>query len=141
MQNCATIRKLLTAILALTILSWAEAGLALVPGDQGMQCTMSMHHGQAMADDEAVPCCPDEGMPAPALSGERPPCCSVSNAPERPLGFVVHSERTTSHPTDVVAEIPAVVTPQATQHFAAWRSADAPRFVKPVLELKTDLRI
>jgi len=140
MGKSGTIRKVLTAILALTILSWAEAGLALVAGDQGMQCTMTMHHGHAMAEDEAMPCCPDEGMPASALSGERPPCCSVSDAPERPLGFVVSSERTTAHPTDAVVDAPAALAPQVVEHFAVWRSANAPRFVKPVLDLKTDLR-
>src|SRR5271169_131733 len=113
MQNCATISKVLTAILALTILSWAEAGLALVAGDQVMQCTMTMHHGHAMAPDEAdsdaMPCCPENQ--APAMAADRPPCCSVSNAPERPMGFVVSSERPAPHHSDVVAAIPSVVTP------------------------------
>jgi hypothetical protein len=139
MQWTATTRKVLTATLALSIVLWAEAGLALVDGDQVMQCSMSMHHGHATA--EAMACCPDEGMPDPMLSGERPACCSVSNTPERPLGFVVSSERTTSHPSDAVAELPAVATPPTAQHFAIWRSADSPRFVKPILDLKADLRI
>ena len=141
MQKSATIRKALIATLALSILLWAEAGLALLPGDQVMQCTMTMHDGHAMADDEGMSCCPDEGMLVPSLSGQRPPCCSMSNAPEHPLGFVVSSDRTTSHPTDAVAYPAASLAPRAADHSAVWRSADASRFVKPVLELKTDLRI
>ena len=139
MWKIRTFRKLLTAVLVLAIVLWAEAGLALVEGHQVMQCSMSAHEMQAMGGD--MPCCPGEELQAPALSGERPPCCLVSNAPERPLGFVVNSERTTAHPTDAVANVTQGFAPQLTQHFAAWRSADAPRFVKPVLELKTDLRI
>lgn len=138
MHRRTTKRKLLTALLVLTIALWAEAGLALVAGDQVMQCSMTMHQMQSMGK---MSCCPGDEAPAPALSGERPPCCSVRNAPERPLGFVLNSERTTIHPTDAVVDVVAGVAPQATQLFGVWRSALAPRFVKPVLELKTDLRI
>ena len=133
-----SIRIVLTAILALAIMLWAEAGLALVPGDQVMECAMTMHHGHAItpdeADSDAMPCCP--GDHALAFAMQRPPCCSVSNGPERPLGFVVSSERTTTHPTDGVAYTPTGFVPQAAEHFGVWRNADAPRFVKPVLELK-----
>jgi len=124
-------------MLALAIALWAEAGLALVEGDQVMQCSMSAHEMQAMGD---MPCCPGEELQAPALSGERPPCCLVSNAPERPLGFVVSSQRITAQPLGV-ATASAGSLPQTAHQFGIWRSADAPRFVKPVLELKTDLRI
>ena len=134
----ATIRKALTAMLALAIALWAEAGLALVAGDQVMRCSMTIHHMQAMGE---MPCCPGDESQAPATATNRPPCCSGSNSPERPLGFVVGSERTTAHLTDAVASVPASCALPAVQHFGAWRSADAPRFVKLVLELKTDLRI
>jgi len=125
-------------LLALTVAVWAEGGLALVAGDQVMQCSMTMHQMQAMG---AMTCCPDVDARVPALSEDRPPCCSVSQVPERPLGFVVSSERTTGHSLDVVAGLPSEFAVPAVQHFTIWRSADAPRFVKPVLELKTDLRI
>jgi len=137
MRKICTFRKLLTAVLVLAIVLWAEAGLALVEGDQVMQCSMSAHEMQAMGD---MPCCPGEELQAPALSGERPPCCLVSNAPERPLGFVVSSQRITAQPLGV-ATASAGSLPQTAHQFGIWRSADAPRFVKPVLELKTDLRI
>lgn len=137
MQAMSTFRKLLTAVLVLSIALWAEAGLALVEGDQVMQCSMSAHEMQAMGD---MPCCPSDEMQAPALSGERPPCCAVSNALERPLGFVVSSQRTMAQPLDVTTEVSCSL-PQTAQQFGIWRSADAPRFVKPVLELKTDFRI
>ena len=59
----------------------------------------------------------------------------------RPLGFVVSSERTMGHSLDVVASLPLEFAAPAAQHFGVWRSADPSRFVKPILELKTDIRI
>ena len=69
MSGDGTIRKLLTAMLALMILLWAEAGLALIAGDRVMACHAMMLHGQAgtMAaadnadaqDPDAMPCCPE----------------------------------------------------------------------------------
>ena len=138
MQVNATIRKVVTAVLILTTVLWAEAGLALVAGDQVMQCSMSMQQMRTMG---AMTCCPDDDAQVPALSKERPQCCSVSQSPERPLGFVLSSERTTYQSSDVVATLPAEVAAPPAQHLAVSWSADAPRFVKPVLELKTDLRI
>ncbi len=141
MQANATIRKVQTAMLALAILLWAEAGLALVEGDQQMQCSMTMYRGHPMATAEAMPCCPGGHAQTPALAKQRPPCCSVSNPAERPLGFVISSERLKIHPLDLVASVGEGLAPLATRHFAVRRDADAPRFVKSVLELKTDFRI
>jgi hypothetical protein len=93
-----------------------------------------------MQSMSGMPCCPGDEMQAPALSAERPPCCSVSNAPERPLGFVVSSQRTMAQSLNVATTVSGFL-PQAGQEFGVRRSADAPRFVKPVLELKTDLRV
>ena len=138
MPVSATIRKILTVFLGLTIALWAEAGLALVQGDQVMQCSMSAHDIQAMGD---MPCCPGDGMQSPATSGERPPCCAVNDAPERPLGFVVSSARAKPPALDLVAVLPASPVASAAQIFGVWRSTDQPGFLKPVLELKTDLRI
>jgi hypothetical protein len=125
------------AMLALAIALWAEAGLALIAGGQVMQCSMTMHQMQAMG---AMTCCPDDAR-IPALSEQRPQCCSVSSDTERPLGFLVNSERAAGHLLDVSDSLPAESASPAARHFGVWRSADAPRFVKPVLELKTDLRI
>ncbi len=133
----STFRKLLTAVLVLSIALWAEAGLALVEGDQVIQCSMRAHQMQSMS---GMPCCPGDEMQAPGLSAERPPCCSMSNAPERPLGFVVSSQRMMAQPLDVVTTVGGSLA-QTGQEFGIWRSADAPRFVKPILELKTDLRV
>ena len=138
MLRRTTIRRVLIAMLALLIAFWAEAGLALVSGDQVMQCSMTMQQMQAMG---AMTCCSDDDAQIPALSDERPPCCSVSQVPERPLGFVVSSDRSTGHLLDAVASLPSEFAAPAAQHFDVRRSPDAPRFIKPVLELKTDLRI
>ncbi len=137
--------------LTLSIALWAEAGVALVAGDRVMACHAMMLHGQAgtMAaadaadtqDNDAMPCCPSDSKRGPVLSADRRPCCSVSNDAERPLGFLVSAERTTSHPTDAVATTTGGLEPGPANYFGELRSADAPRFVKPILELKTDLRI
>ena len=138
MKSSATSRKLLISLLTLAIALWAEAGLALVEGDQAMQCSMSAHEMHAMGD---MPCCPGEEMSSPALGHERPPCCSVSQTPERPLGFVVSSVKSKAAALEVVAVLPAATAAPAATGSEAWRSADAPRFVKPVVDLKTVLRI
>ena len=138
MPGKTTLRKLITTLLGVTIALWAEAGLALVQDDQVMQCSMTMQQMRTMG---AMTCCPDGDARVPASSEERPPCCSVSRTPERPLGFVVNSERTTGHSLDVVASVAEQFAAPATPHFEVWRSADAPRFIKPILALKTDLRI
>jgi hypothetical protein len=135
MRASGSIRKVLTATLMLVIALWAEAGLALVATDQVMQCSMTMHRMHAMA---AMPCCPDEEVQVPATT--HPECCSNGDAAERPLAVVISSERSTMHPLDAVATVGSAA-PEATQHFGVWRSALAHRYVKPVLELKTDLRI
>ncbi len=137
MTSRATTRKLLVSLLTLMIALWAEAGLALVEGDQAMQCSMSAHEMQAMGD---MPCCLGEEMLALAMAHERPPCCSVSEAPERPLAVEVSSKRVVQQ-AHAVAELPSNVILPVSQSRRAWRSADAPQFAKPVLELKTDLRI
>ena len=137
MPGKTTLRKLITPLLGVNIALWAQAGLALVQGDQGMQCFMTMQQMHAMG---SMTCCPDDEARVPVLSDERPPCCSVSQVPERPLGFVVSSERVTSHTLAAANSLPAESAAPAANQFA-WRSADAPCFVKPVLELKTDLRI
>lgn len=137
MKASGLIRKLSAAMLVLAISLWAEAGLALVEGDQVMQCSMSAHEMQAMGK---MPCCPGNEMQTSSRSGQRPPCCSMSNAPERPLGFVISSQRTNAQSLCVLAAI-GESAPQTAQQFGVWRSVDAPFFVKPVLDLKTDLRI
>jgi hypothetical protein len=144
MSSKGPIRKAVTAMLMLAIALWAEAGLALVAGDQVMECSMTMHRAQllAAADDsasQAMPCCPEEQAQAPAA--KHPECCANGDSAERPLGFVVSSERHTVHPLESVAEAAAGLAPQTARGFGVWRSALASRYVKPILELKTDLRI
>jgi len=136
MQASYTFRKLLTAVLVLSLALWAEAGLAIVQPEPAMQCSMSAHEVQAMGD---MPCCPGEEMQAPA--GGHPLCCSTSDVPERPLTFEISSGKSKAPTLEVVTALVAASAAPAASNFRVWRSADAPRFVKPVLELKTDLRI
>jgi hypothetical protein len=127
---------LLTSVLVLVILGWAEAGLALAQVEPAMQCSMSTAEMQAMGD---MPCCPGEEMPSAA--GGHPQCCSVGQAPERPLTFEVSSPKSKAPALEVVAVLPASSATPAADGWGVWQNADAPRFVKPILELKTDLRI
>jgi hypothetical protein len=135
----STIRKSAIAALALAILLWTEAGLTMVAGDQVMQCSMTMHHALAANSGDDMSCCPGAEVQQPAPVVKRPPCCSAGSAPERPLGFV-SSERVKAHDPGVVAEVATNPAPGMAdfRHMAECRRA---RFVKPILELKTDLRI
>ena len=138
-------------MLALMILLWAEAGLAMLPGDQVMQCSMSMHgHGHAMAeanvaanadDADAMPCCPDDSKQTTEMAASHPQCCSNSEAPERPLSFLINSERATPHHADSDAVVVASFVPPLAAHTWVLRTSIAPTFAKPVLDLKSDLRI
>jgi hypothetical protein len=145
MRGTGTIRKALTAMLVLAIALWAEAGLALLTGDQVMQCPMmKMAQGQAsaMADaDDAMACCPADPGHTPKVAAGHPPCCSSNDVTEQPLALLVNSDRLTSHPLDTVAAVAGSFVPPLAEPYGELRSADAPRFVKPVLDLKADLRI
>lgn len=138
MVAVATSRRWSACLLMLAIACWAEAGLALVPGDQVLQCSMSVHE---MATSGEMPCCPLEAPDAVAAMANHAPCCSLTNPPERPIGFVISPKQVKSSQPDAVAVAPATLTAEVGNYRELWRSADAPRFVKPVLELKTDLRI
>jgi len=136
MSRKSTTRKLLISALVLCIVAWAEAGLARVQPEPVMQCSMSAHEMQAMGD---MSCCPSEEMQAPA--GNHPQCCSTSDAPERPLAFEVSSVKSKAPTLEVVAALAAASAAPAAPSFRVRRSVDVTRYVKPVLELKTDLRI
>jgi hypothetical protein len=153
MRSNGTIRKVLTAALALTILLWAEAGLALLAGDQVMACHSMMMHSSAgvlaaadasdndAQDSDGMRCCPSGPAQTPMLAVNHPPCCSVSNDAERPLAFLVSSQRTTPQSLGTAAATAGSLAPHTTHYRGESGNADAPRFVKPILELKTDLRI
>ena len=122
MSRKSTTRKLLISALVLCIVAWAEAGLAMVQPEPVMQCSMSAHEMQAPA-------------------GNHPQCCSTSDAPERPLAFEVSSVKSKAPTLEVVAALAAASAAPAAPSFRVRRSVDVTRYVKPVLELKTDLRI
>jgi len=136
MNSRATIRRLAAVTLVLAILGWAEAGLALAPEQPAMQCSMSAHEMVSMGD---MPCCPDDAAIAPA--GSHAQCCANGDVPERPLGFVVSSAKQKAQPLRLAAELPLGSAAPVAHRSRAWQSDDVSRYVKPVLELKTDLRI
>jgi hypothetical protein len=140
-------------MLALAIVLWAEAGLALLPGDQVMQCRAMVLHGQAHAvtaaddtaanadDSVAMSCCPADTSRVPKVTSSHPPCCSSNDVPERPLAFLIGPDRLTPHPSNMDNRAVVPFAPPLAQPAGEFRSADAPHFVKPVLDLKSDLRI
>jgi len=134
----AKIRRLGTAVLALVIVMWAEAVLALVPGDQVLQCSMSPHEMQAMGK---MPCCPTDEIQSPDSLPERPSCCSIGNLPEQPLNFVVSSKQVKFELLQMVTGFQVTSAMNAAAARLAWQDINSPLFIKPVLELKTDLRI
>ena len=138
MHVTATFRKLTTAMVALAIVLWSGTGLAQVWCGPVEQCSMTAGEMQAMAE---ATCCPEADASVPSVAVATPPCCAVSNVPERPVAFVVSGERVESTSLDVVAVLPAKGAVPAAGDFGYSRSANASRFDKPVLELKTDLRI
>jgi hypothetical protein len=95
----------------------------------------------SVEDSDAMPCCPDEPGQVPKLVVDHPPCCASSDVPERPFAFLVSSERQISHPVDTVAEVAASFEPPLAQACGELRSSNAAHFVRPVLDLKSDLRI
>jgi hypothetical protein len=137
MSQSLTFRRFSITVLIVTTALWAEAGLALVVGDQVLQCSMSAHEMAAMG---GMPCCPMDESQSPSTSHERPSCCSMSSVPERPLTFVVTSKQL-NFESLALAALPATVVTSAAASPQTRQHVDTLPFLKPVLELKTDLRI
>jgi len=65
----------------------------------------------------------------------------VSSQPERPLGFVVSAKRVEAASLELVAVVPQMVAAPANRSTGVEPGSKSLPFIKPVLELKTDLRI
>ncbi len=130
-------RRLLSLTLALSVVLWAEGAVAVLPAAvHAAQCAR-MPHMQHAAN--SMPCCPPR--PASCSTKSAPPsCCDLSNQPVPPLAFIVTPGK--SRPDQISGSSTADVMPVAQQRsFALLSAAVFPPFIKPVFDLKTDLRI
>ncbi len=133
-------------IMAVTLLFWVEAGVAMVPVSAGSaQCRDVMQHMRpattSAMQSMASGCCPRHASLKPAGAvispAQRPDCCSLSNPPTRPLVFVI----TRGAPIELSPQGSAgperLPLPSDTP---VWLG-EFPPLTKLVFEKKTDLRI
>jgi hypothetical protein len=153
MSSQRTSRAILSLMLALAIAAWAEPGLAMMPASgHAAQCHARMMHGHHHASPAAMrmatscchqrvnsmPCCPAHPSSPPSHCGDRSDCCAISTQPARPLAFLVSGNLLSQLNTNGLAGA-ELLPPRQSSLFSPL--ADSPQFVKPVFDLKTDLRI
>jgi hypothetical protein len=146
-------RVLLSLMLVLAVAAWAEPGLAMQPASgHPAQCHARMMHRHQHALPAAMhvatscchqrvnsmPCCPAHPAPPPSRCGDSSDCCAMSSQPARPLAFLVSGNLLSQ--LNVNGPAGAEFSPPQ-QTSAVSVIAESPPFVKPVLDLKTDLRI
>jgi hypothetical protein len=134
MGQLCTDRKILSLILALSVVLWAEGAVAMLSAaDHPAQCARMQHAATSM------PCCPSDTASFPANFAP-PPCCDLSTQPARPLAFIVIPSKYRLGQLSVSGTAGVVFAPPLGS-FARSVNVAAPSFVKPVFDLKTDLRI
>lgn len=142
-------RRILSLILALSVGLWAQCGLAMLSAaSHAPQCHAAMshvHHAAAAMSQvhhaaAAMPCCPSHAASALAHLFDPPPCCDLSGQPARPLASAVMPGKVRVGHFDASGVAGTMFVPP--ERSAALSVIDAsPPFVKPVFDLKTDLRI
>jgi hypothetical protein len=135
MSSLRTMRRILPLVLALSVGLWAQCGLAMLSAaTHTPQCHAAMSHAHhAVA---AMACCPSHSASAVF---DPPPCCDLSSQPARPLASAAVPGKLRSGQFSARGTAGAAFV---LQHFSAFLTvADSPPFVKPVFDLKTDLRI
>jgi len=129
---------MLSLALALSVGLWAQCGLAMLSAaGHTPKCHAGLMHGHhAVA---AMPCCPSHSV-SPIAYLFDPPCCDMSGQPARSLASAVVPGKFRSGQFSANGNAAAMSVPP--RHFSAFLSAaESPPFVKPVFDLKTDLRI
>jgi hypothetical protein len=138
MSSLHAIRRTLSLTLALSIALWTANATGMLSAGGAAQCHARMPHVQPQA--ASMPCCPSNATSLPVNFFTPPPCCDLTNQPSRPLAFMVSSGKSRLGHLDVAAPDCAIfVSPQKSS--AVFQIGDSPPFVKPVFDLKTDLRI
>jgi len=126
-------------MLALSVVLWAEGAVAMLSAaGHAAQCRARMPHVQHRAS--SMPCCPSHSASVRPNLFQAPPCCDLSNQPARPLAFIGMSGKV--YAGELIASMVAGAMLAPAGRRSAFRSqAQSPPFVKPVFDLKTDLRI
>jgi hypothetical protein len=140
MISRSAMRRSLSLVLSLAVGLWANSGWVMPPAaDLGSKChtqKVQMHQHAS----HSLPCCPSHPAPAPTQSTNHPGCCDMSGQPARPLVFLVVSGRSRSLPLSASAAAGTILR-QLRSRSALPSIEQTSRFVRPVFELKTDLRI
>jgi hypothetical protein len=131
-------RRAFSLALALSVGLWAQCGLMMLSAaNLAAQCHSAMPHSHhAMA---AMPCCPSHAASALAPLFDLP-CCDMSAQPARPLASAAVPGKFSSGPFGSNGSADTMLIP-LQQSSASLPVANSPPFVKPVFDLKTDLRI
>ncbi len=87
-----------------------------------------------------MPCCPSHAAVAIVLVIEPPPCCDLSNQPARPLASALMPGKFRSGQLIPNGAAGAMFVPPQAGSALSLIGASPP-FVKPVFDLKTDLRV
>ena len=148
-------RRSLSFVLALVIVLWADTGLAMpAASGHGYKCHARMMHmhqhatrfatpaaalGCCRQRTHSTPCCPSRPAPAPTQGADSPGCCDIGSQPARPLAFLVASGNSLS--AQLSANGPAGPMVPVSSGSTILSIDHSPRFIRPVFELKTDLRI
>ncbi|MGB7555284.1 MAG: hypothetical protein WBM04_12995 [Candidatus Korobacteraceae bacterium] len=140
MISRSAVRKRLSLVLSLVIVLWADTGLAMpLASGHGSKCHAQMAHMHQHAT-HSMPCCPSHTAFALTQLGDPHVCCDISSQPARPLAFLVAYGRSLS--VQLRASGPTgTILPPIQSRAALLSIKQAPHFVRPVFELKTDLRI
>jgi hypothetical protein len=148
MRISSHIRKSASLLLAAFILFWTSLSSAMEPGSKMVHlCHTPVHHTVAnpAPAQHHENCCPSHAnlmhkcqlQVALTLVATHPECCTISAPPARPFAVLVNS----------AGQVPlhasaAVVSGLDIDVARSTRGAESsPYFVKPVFDLKTDLRI
>ena len=140
MNSQRATRQVLSLILALSVASWAETCLMALENSQSSKCDRMGHVHQHMMHSALSPCCPSDPAAQLSYSAGRPNCCDVSSQPVPPLAVLVVPNRSLSVQLSATDPVTAALAPRQQTSLLPV-GAKPPPFVKPVSDLKTDLRI
>jgi len=156
MISRSAMRRSLSLVLSLVIVLWAETGLAMPSASgHGSKCrvrmvqmhrhathsvTLATPSGCCQQGPHTMSCCPPHPAPAATHWADRPGCCDMSSQPARPSAFLVASGNSVSLQLSANGPAGTIFVPALSSSAFLWGDK-SPQFVRPVFELKTDLRI
>lgn len=140
-------RRAAALAIILTVLLWAQAGVATMPDSgHGPQCHGHMSGMHSQAHEMSAGCCPRHARSSPGcpahskllvVESYRPDCCAISNRPSQPVAFVVTSRPAMQSGTRV-ATSPDLIADRTDRPIGP---DDSPPFIHSIFDKKADLRI